>query len=215
MCHRCIQEPNSPSVLHYRLYQIQIRIASNLKSKVFCRDKFLTISFLGSLCSIKWLWEWWYLWSKVTTDHSPRWLLDIYTASSLTTSQYTPQSALLRSATILHLHCKLPCLDSIYGLVWISGQIPTLNSNHLHFQQLKKTDTTLKQQYFRGSIFPNWHILKQCSSNGLQWYVLSLLECCQSSDKWDYWPVKWQLKIDIDWQMMKAGSTNVLELNRT
>ena len=158
MCHRCIQEPNSPSVLHYRLYQIQIRIASNLKSKVFCRDKFLTISFLGSLCSIKWLWEWWYLWSKVTTDHSPRWLLDIYTASLLTISQYTPQSALLRSATILHLHCKLPCLDSIYGLVWITGQIPTLNSNHLHFHQLKLTHISNNisvDQYFLTDIFWN------------------------------------------------------------
>ena len=124
---------------------------------------------LGSLSSIKWLWEWWYLWSKVTTDHSPRWLLDIYTASSLSTSQYTSKwhSELLHSLlhselhsvhlSILHsyLHCKLPCLDSIYGLVWITGQIPTLNSNHLHFHH------SSKQQYFRGSTFPNWHILKQ------------------------------------------------------
>ena len=31
------------------------------------------------------------------------------------------------------IYCELlPCLDSIYGPVWIAGQIPTLNSNHLH-----------------------------------------------------------------------------------
>ena len=93
-------------------------------------------------------WEWWYLWAKVTTDHSPRWLPDIYT-ESLPTSQYTfkvstwnhfrcPSDCTKQSGEHFHtvtvtIYCELlPCLDSIYGPVWIAGQIPTLNSNHLH-----------------------------------------------------------------------------------
>ena len=99
-------------------------------------------------------WEWWYLWAKVTTDHSPRWLPDIYT-ESLPTSQYTfivstwnhfrcPSDCTKQSGEHFHtvtvtIYCELlPCLDSIYGLVWIAGQIPTLNSNHLHRHCMEK-----------------------------------------------------------------------------
>ena len=104
-------------------------------------------------------WEWWYLWAKVTTDHSPRWLPDIYT-ESLPTSQYnfkvstwnhfrcpTKQSGEHFHTVTVTIYCELlPCLDSIYGLVWIAGQIPTLNSNHLHPKLWEKKGNWRKRQ---------------------------------------------------------------------
>ena len=46
------------------------------------------------------------------------------TVYSVTPSQNTS----VYSVTVeSHLHCKLPCLDSIYGPVRIGGQIPTLS----------------------------------------------------------------------------------------
>ena len=107
-------------------------------------------------------WEWWYLWAKVTTDHSPRWLPDIYT-ESLPTSQYTfkvstwnhfrcPSDCIQQSGEHFHtvtvtIYCELlPCLDSIYGPVWIAGQIPTLNSNHLHPKLWEKKGNWRKRQ---------------------------------------------------------------------
>ena len=107
-------------------------------------------------------WEWWYLWAKVTTDHSPRWLPDIYT-ESLPTSQYMfkvstwnhfrcPSDCTKQSGEHFHtvtvtIYCELlPCLDSIYGPVWIAGQIPTLNSNHLHPKLWEKKGNWRKRQ---------------------------------------------------------------------
>ena len=107
-------------------------------------------------------WEWWYLWAKVTTDHSPRWLPDIYT-ESLPTSQYTfkvstwnhfrcPSDCIKQSGEHFHtvtltIYCELlPCLDSIYGPVWIAGQIPTLNSNHFHPKLSEKKGNWRKRQ---------------------------------------------------------------------
>ena len=101
----------------------------------------------------------------MTTGHSPRWLPDIYTASSLTTSQYTLVHWTLQCHNI-HLiasqynvtvyvrttHTQwltTSQYSSVYNgkpsavqvsLSWLylwtgldrPGQIPTLNSNHLH-----------------------------------------------------------------------------------
>ena len=118
------------------------------------------------------------------------------TVYSVTPSQNTS----VYSVTVeSRLHCKLPCLDSIYGPVRIGGQIPTLSIQIILIVIFYRKSATLN---------PNFDQLQ------FKWLEMA----CQgfigpsTSDKWlsEHWAVNTKrgqtVQFDIDWLMMKASS---------